>query len=53
MKDVLCTNNEVDDEVWLRVIQEVDIDGNGEIDFQEFCQMMSKMIFYDESDKAD
>ena len=30
--------------MWESVINEVDIDGNGEIDFEEFCIMMEKMI---------
>jgi Ca2+-binding EF-hand superfamily protein len=30
--------------VWHDIISEVDIDGNGEIDFQEFSIMMQKLI---------
>lgn len=30
--------------MWKEVIGEVDIDGNGEIDFNEFQLMMSKII---------
>ena len=28
------------DKVWKQVVQEVDADGNGEIDYQEFEKMM-------------
>ena len=37
-------NSEIDDEVWSTIIDEVDMDGNGEIDFYEFCHMMRKLV---------
>ena len=37
-------NQEIDDEVWSAIIDEVDMDGNGEIDFYEFCHMMRKLV---------
>jgi hypothetical protein len=30
--------------VWDEVIREVDADGNGEIDFEEFADMMQKLL---------
>jgi len=30
--------------VWLDLIKEADKDGNGEIDFEEFTDLMEKMI---------
>ena len=32
------------DKVWKQVVQEVDADGNGEIDYQEFEKMMVQML---------
>jgi Ca2+-binding EF-hand superfamily protein len=40
----LCQGQNIDDKVWAEVIKEVDNDGNGEIDFEEFATMMQKMI---------
>jgi calmodulin len=40
----------IDDQVWQDIINEVDIDGNGEIDFKEFCIMMQKLIIEGESE---
>ena len=40
VKDVLCSGQNLDDDVWDKVINEVDNDGNGEIDFEEFKEMM-------------
>lgn len=34
----------VDDGVWNQLISEVDIDGNGEIDYKEFKIMMNKLV---------
>ena len=51
VKDVLCSGQNLDDDVWDKVINEVDNDGNGEIDFEEFCDMMQKMLHYDDDDE--
>ena len=40
--------SEEDDRIWTELINEVDLDGNGEIDFYEFCHMMRKMIIADD-----
>lgn len=34
----------VDEEVWNVLLSEVDEDGNGEIDYDEFKVMMSKLM---------
>jgi len=33
-------DQKVDDKIWEDVVKEVDGDGNGEIDFEEFVNMM-------------
>ena len=33
-----------DDEIWAKIISEVDNDGNGELDFQEFSYMMNRLL---------
>ena len=48
VKDVLSSGQNLDDDVWAKVVAEADDDGNGEICFEEFCTMMQKMINYDE-----
>ena len=48
VKDVLSSGQNLDDDVWAKVVAEADDDGNGEISFEEFCTMMQKMINYDE-----
>ncbi len=40
VKEILCSGQRIDDKVWDEVIREVDADGNGEIDFEEFSTMM-------------
>jgi calcium-dependent protein kinase len=40
VKEILCQGQKIDEKVWREVIDEVDIDGNGEIDFSEFSIMM-------------
>jgi len=44
VKKVLCGGKKVDEKVWDDIINEVDQDGNGEIDFEEFSEMMSKLL---------
>lgn len=53
VKDVLCSGQELDDDVWAKVVQEVDADGNGEIDFEEFCHMMQRMLMADEDSEEE
>jgi calcium-dependent protein kinase len=40
VKQILSRGQKIDEKVWKEVIGEVDIDGNGEIDFSEFTTMM-------------
>ena len=44
VKEILCSGQKIDDKVWDEVIREVDGDGNGEIDFEEFATMMQKLL---------
>lgn len=44
VKEILCSGQKIDDKVWEEVIKEVDGDGNGEIDFEEFATMMQKLL---------
>ena len=45
VKEVLCHGqDDFEDGVWDKIINEIDQDGNGEIDFEEFCDMFDKMI---------
>lgn len=44
VKEILCKGQKIDEKVWKEIIDEVDIDGNGEIDFGEFSTMMKKLI---------
>ncbi|EDK31725.2 calcium-dependent kinase (macronuclear) [Tetrahymena thermophila SB210] len=45
IKSVLQDNaNSFDTEIWEQIIQEVDKDGNGVIDFNEFQQMMDSIV---------
>ena len=37
-------DDEIDDEVWKKILDEVDQDGNGEIDLMEFQIMMRNLI---------
>ena len=42
-----CFGIKLNDEQILGLINEYDADGSGEIDFNEFCEMMSKVILDD------
>ena len=44
LKEVIGDENNVDNNIWLQMIKEVDLDGNGVIDFEEFKDMMKKLI---------
>ena len=43
IKDVLCFDSSVDPNEVQKIIEEVDENGNGEIEFDEFCHMMQKL----------
>ena len=43
LKEVIGDENEIEDNVWFKMIEEVDLDGNGVIDFDEFKIMMKKL----------
>ena len=44
IKNILFPGQNFDDEVWEKVVAEVDEDGNGHIDFDEFSRMMRSMV---------
>lgn len=44
IKEVLGFNSDVSSEQIDSIIKEVDINGDGEIQFDEFCQMMKKLV---------
>mmetsp|Transcript_1056 Transcript_1056/g.1953 ORF Transcript_1056/g.1953 Transcript_1056/m.1953 type:complete len:494 (-) Transcript_1056:28-1509(-) len=44
VKEVLGVGKSISEEVWLQVLKEVDSDGNGEVDFDEFKTMMMKLL---------
>jgi calcium-dependent protein kinase len=43
LKEVIGDDSNIDNNVWLQMIKEVDLDGNGVIDFEEFKDMMQKL----------
>ena len=53
VKDMLCQQKNIDDNVWLEIIKEVDEDGSGELDYLEFVHMMKTMVNYDSDDEVD
>lgn len=44
IKNVLGKDMDVDDEIWKTIIQEVDLNGDGEITLDEFRTMMEKIL---------
>ena len=48
IKDVIFKGHEQIDQVgtriWDEIVAEVDVDGSGEIEFDEFCEMMMKLL---------
>lgn len=44
IKDVLGVGKNIDEKVWNEIIGEVDPNGDGEISFPEFKQMMTKLM---------
>ena len=43
LKEVIGDDNNNEDNIWDQMIKEVDLDGNGVIDFEEFKAMMKKL----------
>ena len=43
LKEVMGDDNIKEDDIWFKMIKEVDLDGNGVIDFEEFKTMMKKI----------
>jgi Ca2+-binding EF-hand superfamily protein len=43
LKEVIGDDNNNEDNIWDQMIKEVDLDGNGVIDFEEFKEMMKKL----------
>ena len=43
LKEVIGDDSNIDNNVWFQMIKEVDLDGNGVIDFEEFKDMMKKL----------
>ena len=43
LKEVIGDDNTKEDNIWMQMIKEVDLDGNGVIDFDEFKAMMKKL----------
>ena len=44
LQEVMGENIDIEDNVWKKMIEEVDLDGNGVIDFEEFKVMMKKLV---------
>ena len=44
LQGVMGENNDIQGDIWAKMIAEVDLDGNGVIDFEEFKDMMKKLI---------
>lgn len=44
IKQVLDHGKKLDDKIWQKVISEVDLNGDGEISYQEFERMMEQML---------
>ena len=44
LQEVMGENNDIQGDIWAKMIAEVDLDGNGVIDFEEFKDMMKKLI---------
>lgn len=44
VKEVLGMGKKIDEKIWNDIVLEVDINGDGEISFKEFKQMMEKLL---------
>lgn len=53
IRELLCKDQNIDDAVWMQVINEVDKDGNGEIEFEEFSAMMRNMMDFEVKEKKE
>jgi calcium-dependent protein kinase len=52
IRDVICAGNQnIDPVLWDQMVMEVDLDGNGEIDFDEFKVVMRNIILRPNKDK--
>ena len=47
LQEVMGENIDIEDNVWAKMIEEVDLDGNGVIDFDEFKVMMKKLVSWE------
>ena len=45
LKQVLGIGKNIDETVWNDIIKEVDVNGDGEISFEEFSIMMERLLF--------
>ena len=45
LKQVLGIGKNIDESVWNDIIKEVDVNGDGEISFEEFSIMMERLLF--------
>jgi len=39
-----CCHEEIPEDKWEELVKEIDIDGDGEIEFDEFSKMMNKFV---------
>ena len=46
IKEVLGKGTSLSDEIWKKIITEVDLNGDGEISFEEFKKMMELILTY-------
>ena len=44
IRDAICSDQNVDPSLWDEMVMEVDLDSNGEVDFDEFKVVMRKML---------
>ena len=44
IKQVLGHGKKIDEKIWEQIIKEVDLNGDGEISYQEFERMMEKLL---------
>mmetsp|Transcript_16923 Transcript_16923/g.28661 ORF Transcript_16923/g.28661 Transcript_16923/m.28661 type:complete len:128 (+) Transcript_16923:1122-1505(+) len=44
VKEALCSDQDIPDELWEEIISQVNTNVEGEIDFENFCNMMNSLI---------